>query len=396
VLIHGFTDNDIHPPRFGSTQRTFGLYRGLARRHQVRVLCVVEYRNRAARSSRPDGVEIVRRRAWYTAAAWRLERLGLAPLWLATAGHARRAQALAATLAGEPDIRAFDFGLAAPGSLPGRSLRVYLSQNVEYDFYRATAPRVLARAWWAGRVKDYEGRAARGADVVVAVTEEDAARFTALHGVAPERLVVIPNGWDETALRAGAPAERAAARAALGLAPADYAALFVGSDFSHNREALRWCVERLMPEAASAGVRLIAAGAVARVLAGRREPWLIVRPDVPDLLPLLHAADAGLNPVAHGGGSNVKLPTYLGAGLAVVSTAFGLRGYAPLAPRVRIAEREGFAAALAARPRGWSVEGATTPADVAAYAWGALGERLGERLESARADLDARPRRTVA
>ena len=89
VLIHGFTDNDIHPPRFGSTQRTFGLYRGLARRHQVRVLCVVEYRNRAARAARPDGVELVRRRAWYTAAAWRLERLGLAPLWLATAGHAR-------------------------------------------------------------------------------------------------------------------------------------------------------------------------------------------------------------------------------------------------------------------------------------------------------------------
>jgi hypothetical protein len=245
-------------------------------------------------------------------------------------------------------------------------------------------------------VREYEARAARRADVVVAVSDEDAARFTALHGVAPERLVVIPNGWDETALRAPTPADRAAARAALGLAPSDYAALFVGSDFSHNREALSWCVERLMPEASRAGVRLIAAGAVARTFAARREPWLIVRPDVPDLLPLLHAADVGLNPVAHGGGSNVKLPTCLGAGLAMVSTAFGLRGYASLAPRVRNTEREGFAAALAARPRGWGMDGVTTPADVAAYAWGALGERLGEHLERVWAQGNARRERTVA
>jgi hypothetical protein len=36
-------------------------------------------------------------------------------------------------------------------------------------------------------------------------------------------------------------------------------------------------------------------GSVSRRVAVRREPWLIARPVVPDLLPLLHAADAKAN-----------------------------------------------------------------------------------------------------
>jgi hypothetical protein len=83
-----------------------------------------------------------------------------------------------------------------------------------------------------------------------------------------------------------------------------------------------------------------------------------------------------LNPVTSGGGSNVKVPTYLALGLAVVSTAFGLRGYAPLAAAVECSERETFADALHARPRGWAARGAPAPAALADYAWGALGARL--------------------
>ena len=60
----------------------------------------------------------------------------------------------------------------------------------------------------------------------------------------------------------------------------------------------------------------------------------------------------------------------------MVSTAFGLRGYAPLAASVVSAEREAFADALHARPRGWAARGETAPTALADYAWGALGARL--------------------
>jgi hypothetical protein len=94
----------------------------------------------------------------------------------------------------------------------------------------------------------------------------------------------------------------------------------------------------------------------------------------------LHAADVGINPVSSGAGSNVKLPTYLAAGLAVVTSAYGLRGYPELAPHVIVAEAADLPEALRARPRGWAARGLSMPAAVSALAWGQLGERLGERL----------------
>ena len=175
--------------------------------------------------------------------------------------------------------------------------------------------------------------------------------------------------------------ERERARAGLGLARDDYACLFVGSDVPHNRAALAVTLERVLPPLARDGFKLLVVGSVSRALAQRREPWLIARPATADLLPWLHAADAGLNPVTRGGGSNVKLATYLAAGLAAVSTPFGVRGYAPLEPLVTVAEIERMPDALSTRPRGAAARGEEPPPAIRAYAWGALGERLAGEFE---------------
>ena len=103
MLIHAATDNDIHPPLFGGTQRAFGLYRGLARRHEVSALCVVPNRAVAAADERVAGVRLLRRKAWYTSAAWRLERARLAPAFLAAYGHALTARSLVRAFPGPAD-----------------------------------------------------------------------------------------------------------------------------------------------------------------------------------------------------------------------------------------------------------------------------------------------------
>jgi hypothetical protein len=135
-----------------------------------------------------------------------------------------------------------------------------------------------------------------------------------------------------------------------------------------------------MPGLANDGFVLLAVGAVARRLAGRSERWLVARPESADLGAILAAADAGLNPVTSGGGSNVKLPTYLGAGLAVVSTPFGLRGHARLASAVTSVERAQFADALRRRPRGWAARNEPPPPALADHAWGTIGARLADSL----------------
>ncbi|HYM82298.1 MAG TPA: glycosyltransferase [Candidatus Limnocylindria bacterium] len=377
MTIHGVTDNDLYPARFGASQRLFGLLRGLARDHEVRALCVVPNRNRAPREQTAHGVRLLRRKAWYTSVTWRLERARLAPLMLAAHGHRACARGLLSHFGANPDVLMADLTVAGVLERGAARLRVYHAHNVESDHFRAAGPRLWLGRAWASHVLDLERRAAAAADLVVAASDEDGARFQELFGLDGRRVAVIPNGFDETEVRPPSPAERAAARTALGQTERDTVALFVGSNVPHNRAALRMLVERVMPSLAGAGVRLLVVGGVSRALAGRRETWLEARPEVADLLPMLHAADIGLNPVVSGGGSNVKLPTYLAAGLAVVSTPFGLRGFADLSPWVISAEPASFGAALAARPQGWHARGEAMPAPLAGYAWGGLGQRLG-------------------
>lgn len=384
MIVHAATDMELVPPRFGGAERAFGLLRGLAREHDVAVLTIVPQRDRGAARETVAGVRIVRRRAWYTSLHWRLERLRVGSLEAAAAGHARRAGSFARALPGTPEALLADFHLTGLFAVTEAPLKVYTAHNVEADHFAATAPPTVGRARWVARVREAEHRACDAADLVVACSDEDGARMETLHGVRPERRVVIPNGWDETRVSAPSPMRRASARAAMGLADDAYVALFLGSDVPHNRDALALLMSRVSPEAARAGIVLLVAGGVTRALGSRREPWLIARPATADLGPLLDAADVGLNPVVRGGGSNVKVPTYLGAGLAVITTPHGLRGYAALAPHVIVSAPEGFAAALATRPQGWNVRGLAVPAEVAALAWGRLGARLGEILEARR------------
>jgi glycosyltransferase involved in cell wall biosynthesis len=382
VLIHAAVDNDIHPPRFGGAQRSFGLARGLARRHHVRVLCVTPNRTAGPASERVDGVELLRRRSWHTSLAWRLERAHLAPMFSAEAGHRANLSRYRGALGEGADVLAADLNLAALLEGASAPLRVHTSHNVEYDRFRSSAPPVAGRARWAERLRGLEQRAVDAAHVTVVCTDEDAARMRELYGAPPERLAVIPNGYDETSLCPPNPEERARARAALGFGERDYVAAFVGADWGPNREALAMLAGRVLPALAADGIRLLVVGAVGRSLARRREPWLAVAGEVPDLAPVLHAADCGLNPVLAGGGSNVKVPGYLACGLAVLTTPFGIRGYAPLENHCVVSAPEGFADALRARPRGFAARGESVPAALAEYAWGRLGERLGECCEA--------------
>lgn len=384
MLIHAATDNDIHPPRFGGSQRSYGLLRGLARRHEVEALCLVPNRCPAPRDERVAGVRLLRRKAWYTSAVWRLEQARLAPMFLAAAGHTAAAGGLAREFTQPAEALLADLNLTGLFGSDPAPLKVYTAHNVELDHFSMTRADVAAPAFWTARLRALEARAVERAGLTVVCGDEDAARMRELYGTRDGSVAVIPNGFDETSIHAPAPEERARARAALGLGEREYAALFVGSDHPHNRAALALLMDRVMPPLAGEGFRLLVAGSVTRALAGRREGWLLARPEMPDLAPVLQAADAGLNPATTGGGSNVKLPTYLAAGLAVLSTPFGLRGFASLKPWVVIAGLEGLTEALRARPAGWLARGLPMPAEVAEYAWGRLGERLGEVLEAKR------------
>jgi glycosyltransferase involved in cell wall biosynthesis len=243
---------------------------------------------------------------------------------------------------------------------------VYSAHNVELDYAVGEPASRLTRIF-GRRIGVLERRAMQASDLVVACTETDGKRLTQLYG-SPKALAVISNGFDGNELWNLNP-EREATRAQLGLRPEELAILFVGGPALHNRRAVEFLEEELLPRL-DRPVRLILAGECTRP---RRNGRVVALGYVDKLLPLLAAADVAVNPIESGSGSNLKLAEYLAAGIPVVTTALGLRGYEAFAHLVTVAELDDFADALRTVDR--SVD---RPEALADLSWNALGRRLYE------------------
>jgi hypothetical protein len=382
VRIQGVVDNNVWPPRMGVTARVWNLYRGLAsRRPEVEAVSVVsalKSRERAPGREEREGVTIVRTKPWHpTLFAW-LERAGLAPLSLVAEGHRRLPGLLTRAFDPAADVLEVDSLNLTPllrHARPG-ALKVYGAQNVEAEWFERVGPGVSRRAGWARRIEALEREALETADLVVAVSAEDKATFTLRYGTPPSKIAVVDNGFDAEHLRVPTAAEKRGAREALGLAGGERGLIFLGTNFAHNRLAVTDLFRWVVPELAALDARLFVVGGVSESFQGRarREGQGRVRlvPEQADLTPYLWGADIGLNPITTGAGSNVKLPTYLAAGLDVVSTPFGVRGFDGLRPHVKIAGVEGFVDAL----RAPIPVAAGRMEALAAYAWQAQADRL--------------------
>ncbi|HVP38329.1 MAG TPA: glycosyltransferase [Candidatus Saccharimonadales bacterium] len=372
MKIRGLYDNNLHPPRFGGAERIFRIYRGLARRAEVRVLSLLRTRERAPRSETVDGIQVERRKPLYPTALAYTERLRLVPLFAAFHLHRRLGGRFAGHFREERAVYQFDSFLltALYDRVPAGALKVYHAVNVETEWYQPVLRRLFARRHWEGVLRRIEQHAVRGADLVAHVSARDGERLVSEFGARRERLLLVPNGLEPDRFRPRDPGERAAVRARLGLRPDHRVAVFVGSPMVHNLEAARFILERLAPACASrTHVRFLLVGDLVR---GPLPPNARATGAVPDVLPYLAAADVALNPVVSGSGTSLKLPEYLAAGLPVVTTAFGMRGFEDLADCLTLAELPEMERALAQvkpLPEGLAPR-------LAAYAWDAQADKL--------------------
>jgi glycosyltransferase involved in cell wall biosynthesis len=387
MRVQGAVDNNVWPPRMGVTVRVWNLYQGLTRRPEVTAVSIVsalKSRERAPRREEREGVTIVRVKPWHpTLFAW-LERAGIAPLSLVAEGHRRLPGLVARSFDAEADVLEVDSLNLTPllaAARPG-TLRVYGAQNVEAEWFERVGAAVTRRPGWAKKLEALEREALDAADLVVAVSAADRDTFVARYGTSPAKIAVVDNGFDAARLRAPTPDEKAGARQALGLGKDERGLLFLGTDFAHNRQAAEDLFRVVVPALEALDARLYLVGGVSASFTARAAGLPRVRavPEQADLTPYLWGADLGLNPITVGAGSNVKLPTYLAAGLDVVSTPFGLRGFDRLKPFVAVAEVDAFADALrlAPAPRAGRAEA------LAAYAWSAQSERLYEAYAARR------------
>ena len=279
---------------------------------------------------------------------------------------------------GPCDIVQFDFCAHAAWmervASPARV--VYSAHNVEYDFARARVRRSIVSDAALRRLASLERRAVRASALVVTCTGADAARMRELYG-GGARVEVVPNGFDEALLDGDRRRERERVRASLGVAADQVVIVFVGGPAQHNRDAVQFLERELMPRLGG-WARLVIAGQCA----GRRDDagGAVRRLGyVENLSAMYAAADIAVNPVAYGSGSSVKVAEYLAAGLPVVTTPVGARGYEHLGGRLSVASLADFASAVE------KVRPSTTESLPAAS--GPTWTELGRKLHAAYARL---------
>ena len=184
--------------------------------------------------------------------------------------------------------------------------------------------------WLAERARQAEAFAVEIADIITPTTEDDRIEIERRYNVDPAKMVVVANGTDVETIPFVGLADRPALRRdflrEIGAGGYRDMAIFVGSGHQPNIEAGKQLVKvaKLMPN-------------VAFVLIGRHSELLPKRSMPANVFTLgiapsgivdaaLAAASVGVNPIASGGGSNLKLTAYFAAGTPVVTTPTGARG----------------------------------------------------------------------
>lgn len=199
---------------------------------------------------------------------------------------------------------------------------VYSSYNVEADLkqdmlnlYRHTHKVQVAEA-----VREIERFCATRADVVLAVTSQDAARLQDLYGLSTLPSVIV-NGTrvpgEPIAEKRRAPAPEKILKL-----------LFIGSAHPPNTTAVETFIETVLPLLDN--VELTVVGSVGDAIKKHDMPDNVTftgRVSETEKQNLLDMAHIAVNPQTIGGGSSLKVGDYLCAGLPVVTTKVGIRGF---------------------------------------------------------------------
>jgi len=219
-------------------------------------------------------------------------------------------------------ISDFPFCPPVPGPWSGKPWFM-VSHELEFRLFQQGSPMERRFAGWMERVE--QAAPGRYRDIFVCA-QEDRDFFRAHDASGSLKLPYIRCGVDCRNYVA-VPGDRERIRAGLGLTEEDRLLVFSGSRYGPNLESLEelkaFCrVESTFLQ--QNRIYFLALGSMAP--APLRDGSFIATGPVPEVLPYFAAADAGLNPITRGSGSNVKLFEYLAARLPVISTHFGVRG----------------------------------------------------------------------
>ncbi|MEN6625775.1 MAG: glycosyltransferase family 4 protein [Candidatus Sumerlaeia bacterium] len=265
----------------------------------------------------------------------------------------------------------------AVDDLPPKTVVVYGAQNIESVWWEPRLKGFFRAETWKRRLLEHERHALTSTAGVVACSEQDAQWMDERVGVRPPRLAIVPNGFDARRFTPPDGSRRAWARRKFNFNDHEKVTVFIGAAVEHNVRAAREICERIAPATEGEAIRHVIAGRVARGMKCGRANVSCIE-NVSDVLELLQAADVAINPMLSGSGSNIKIAEALGAGLPVVTTEFGMRGYEAYGAWLGVGSIEDFPELI--RKAQWP-----NPApreEVERLGWAASARKLSEHYEN--------------
>jgi glycosyltransferase involved in cell wall biosynthesis len=341
LLVNDFP---VHTPRGGGEFRIYHLYTRLAAWYRITLLCLSDEEDIQIRQIAEDFVQISVPKA---SDQRKLER------YLNSVSTISTADIVAALCCSEnkeliaqfqrlsklADIIVLVHPYMTPllGALQHPRPIIYESLNVEDQLKSQLLFEHPLRNELLDAVREMESYLSRNATRIVSVSAEERDEFSR-RGFG-EKVRVVRNGV-VMGQSARTPMPSVQSRDAI--------AVFIGSPHPPNIEAVTFIVERLAP--ALPEIRFVVIGGVCDVFAGRKLAANVVLRGFltqEEKEEALRNARLGINPMFSGGGSNLKVAEFFAAGVPVLSTPFGIRGYEVTEGRqVAVADREGFAARL--------------------------------------------------
>lgn len=266
---------------------------------------------------------------------------------------------------------------------------IFDNHNCEYLLQQRTArtdwrhPRrwlgaAYSEVQWR-RLRRYEAEICRRANLVIAVSQDDA---DALRTIAPGAdPLVMPNGLHIDAYA------NFEARVPL----SQPAFVFTGTmDFRPNVDGVLWFARQVWPTVRDAlpdaSFTIVGRHPHARLAPLSEEPSIEITGSVPDTRPYIRAATVYVVPLQVGGGTRLKLLESSAMGRAIVSTTLGAEGFDQADRAMLLADSpDAFADAcidLARHPRAREVWEQRAQAFARRYDWNALLPTLLRHLEA--------------
>jgi glycosyltransferase involved in cell wall biosynthesis len=201
----------------------------------------------------------------------------------------------------------------------------YDAQDVEIDLKREILPPCLEVEDILEATRDVEAQACTFSELILVCSREDAKRLGDLYEAEREKIAIVPNGVDLETISFVTPEKRRKRKQQLGL-ESEFLVLFLGSWHPPNLQAVEYLID-MAPQMQD--ISIIILGSVGAAFQDQTIPRNMALAGIvneTEKLEFLNVADAGINPVSSGSGTNLKMLEYCAAGLPVVSTPRGARG----------------------------------------------------------------------